>query len=30
MAKQKQKDKITVLYEHISHDDERVGESVSS
>ena len=29
MAKQTQKGKITALYERLSHDDERAGESVS-
>ena len=29
MAKQTQKAKITALYECLSHDDERAGESVS-
>lgn len=29
MKKQTEKDKITALYERLSHDDERAGESVS-
>ena len=29
MKKQAEKDKITALYERLSHDDERAGESVS-
>ena len=29
MKKQTEKDKLTVLYERLSHDDERAGESVS-
>ncbi len=29
MKKQAEKDKLTALYERLSHDDERVGESVS-
>ena len=29
MKKQTEKDKLTALYERLSHDDERVGESVS-
>ena len=29
MKKQTEKDKLTALYEKLSHDDERVGESVS-
>ena len=29
MKKQAEKDKITALYERLSHDDERDGESVS-
>ena len=29
MKKQTEKDKLTALYERLSHDDERAGESVS-
>ncbi len=29
MKKQAEKDKLTALYERLSHDDERAGESVS-
>ena len=29
MKKQTEKDKLTTLYERLSHDDERAGESVS-
>ena len=29
MKKQAEKDKFTALYERLSHDDERAGESVS-
>ncbi len=29
MKKQAKKDKLTALYERLSHDDERAGESVS-
>jgi len=29
MKKQTEKDRITALYERLSHDDERAGESVS-
>ena len=29
MKKQAEKNKLTALYERLSHDDERVGESVS-
>ena len=29
MKKQTEKDKLTALYESLSHDDERAGESVS-
>ncbi len=29
MKKQTEKDKLTALYERLSHDDERSGESVS-
>ena len=29
MRKQTEKDKLTALYERLSHDDERAGESVS-
>ena len=29
MRKQAEKDKLTALYERLSHDDERAGESVS-
>ena len=29
MKKQQEKEKITALYERLSHDDERAGESVS-
>ena len=29
MKKQADKDKLTALYERLSHDDERAGESVS-
>ena len=29
MKKQAEKDKLTALYEGLSHDDERAGESVS-
>ena len=29
MKKQTEKDKLTALYERLSHDDERAGESIS-
>ncbi len=29
MKKQTEKDKLTALYERLSHDDERAGESVA-
>ena len=29
MKKQAEKDKLTALYERLSHDDDRAGESVS-
>ena len=29
MKKQTEKDKLTALYERLSHDDERAGESLS-